>query len=87
MIIIVIITTDLPGSFQSALHGALTGEDYSSAVRGTIRIGGCNASRSGFIGACMGAGNGPDGVPESWRQRTHSYPEILDLAKQLTEIL
>ena len=46
---------DLPGSFQSALHGALTGKDYVSGVRTTIRVGGCNASRGGFVGACMAA--------------------------------
>ena len=48
-------SSDLPGSFQSALQGALTAKDYMLGIRTTIKVGGCNASRSGFIGACLAA--------------------------------
>ena len=45
----------LPGAFQSAVHGIITGTNYSAGVQATLRAGGCNASRGGFIGACLGA--------------------------------
>lgn len=50
-----LLSLDLPGSFQSALHGAVTAPGYKEGIRKTIKIGGCNASRSGFIGACTAA--------------------------------
>ena len=31
--------------------------------------------------------SGLDSIPKSWRQKTGTYPEILELAQQLTEIL
>ncbi|KAK7471599.1 hypothetical protein BaRGS_00035762 [Batillaria attramentaria] len=71
---------------QSALHGALTATDFAQGVRATMRVGGCNASRGGFIGACTAAQFGLEGIPESWRQRTNTYPEILTLARQLCDI-
>jgi hypothetical protein len=45
----------IPGAFQSAVHGVITGKDYRSGVETTLRAGGCNASRGGFIGACLAA--------------------------------
>lgn len=45
----------IPGAFQSAVHGVITGKDYKSGVQTTLRAGGCNASRGGFIGACLAA--------------------------------
>lgn len=77
----------LPESFQSALHGVLTAKDYIGSVRTTINVGGCNASRSGFVGACSAARFGLASIPENWREKTKTYPEILYLAKSLTEIL
>lgn len=65
----------------------LTAKDYVNAVRATIKVGGCNASRSGFIGACSAARFGLESVPEDWRMKTVTYPEIFNLAKSLTDIL
>lgn len=45
----------LPGAFQAALHGVLTGSGYEQAIRDTMSCGGCTCSRSSFIGACIGA--------------------------------
>lgn len=50
----------LPGAFQSAVHGVITHAEYATGVRHTIRAGGCNCSRAGFIGACLGAQVGHD---------------------------
>ena len=46
---------DLPTSLQSTLHGLVTASSYVEGVRSTMLVGGCNASRAGYIGACMAA--------------------------------
>ena len=45
----------MPKSFQASLHGLITAGNLVEGVRATMRVGGCNASRSTFIGACFGA--------------------------------
>lgn len=45
----------LPKAFQAAVHGLIKAVSYSEGIHSTIRVGGCNASRSAFIGACFGA--------------------------------
>uniref|UniRef100_G3NBJ5 Selenoprotein J n=1 Tax=Gasterosteus aculeatus TaxID=69293 RepID=G3NBJ5_GASAC len=75
----------LPGAFQGALHGVLKLKQLDEAVRDTMRCGGCTASRASFIGACFGAQNGLQGVPESWRKRTLRYPLLLQLSKKLVQ--
>ena len=45
----------IPGAFQTTVHGVISAEDYYSGVQQTLRAGGCNASRGGFIGACLAA--------------------------------
>jgi len=76
----------LPGAFQSAVHGVVSAKDYQSGVQTTLRAGGCNASRGGFIGACLAAQHGLSSIPESWKEKTTRYGEIMDLAKRLVEI-
>uniref|UniRef100_A0A3P9H0Y3 Selenoprotein J n=1 Tax=Oryzias latipes TaxID=8090 RepID=A0A3P9H0Y3_ORYLA len=73
----------LPGAFQAALHGVLTLSRLDEAVRDTMRRGGCTASRASFIGACLGAQSGLQGVPELWRKRTLRFPLLLELAKSV----
>ncbi|TNN72243.1 Crystallin J1C [Liparis tanakae] len=75
----------LPGAFQGALHGVLTLKQLDEAVRDTMRCGGCTSSRASFIGACFGAQNGLQGVPESWRERTQRYPLLLELSQHLVQ--
>lgn len=59
-----------PGSFQGALHAFQREESFQEAVRNTIRAGGCNCSRSLFIGACAGAKHGLDAIPMEWLEKT-----------------
>ncbi|CAH1271126.1 Hypp4567 [Branchiostoma lanceolatum] len=73
----------LPKSLQSAVHGVVTGEDYVSAIRTTIRAGGCNSSRSSIIGACFGAQVGVEGIPADWRAKTLRYEQVLELARRV----
>ncbi|KAG5847366.1 hypothetical protein ANANG_G00125280 [Anguilla anguilla] len=75
----------LPGAFQAALHGVLTAGDFTEAVRDTMRCGGCTCSRSSFIGACLGAQIGLQGIPNSWKSKTHKYQSFLELAKNVTK--
>ncbi|CAG5125109.1 unnamed protein product [Candidula unifasciata] len=76
---------DLPEAMQSTLHGLITATGYVDGIRSTIKAGGCNASRSGFIGACMAA-KGLDAIPERWKTRTLRYEEVLNLALRLLHI-
>ena len=45
----------MPGALQAATHAVITHTDWVEAVRATYRVGGCNCSRGGFIGMCLGA--------------------------------
>ena len=60
----------LPGSFKSSLVVLLRCEkDYVGAVRQNILAGGdCNA-RANFIGACLGARLGIEGIPMEWIEK------------------
>uniref|UniRef100_A0A8C2EFL2 Selenoprotein J n=1 Tax=Cyprinus carpio TaxID=7962 RepID=A0A8C2EFL2_CYPCA len=76
----------LPGAFQAALHGVLTGSGYEQAIRDTMSCGGCTCSRSSFIGACIGAQVGIEGIPSSWKSKTLRYNTLLDLAKKVVTL-
>uniref|UniRef100_A0A3B4GKV2 Crystallin J1A-like n=1 Tax=Pundamilia nyererei TaxID=303518 RepID=A0A3B4GKV2_9CICH len=73
-----VFTNALPGAFQAALHGVLTATRYETAVRDTMSCGGCTCSRGSFIGACLGAQVGPEGIPESWKSKTLQYDLVLE---------
>lgn len=47
-------------------------------VRLALREGGCCASRTAFVGACLGAGMGPEAVPEAWLKRFTAGGETLE---------
>ncbi|KAH9507249.1 hypothetical protein Btru_056716 [Bulinus truncatus] len=79
-------SSDLPESFQSTMHGVITATDFVNGIRSTIKVGGCNASRSGFIGACWAAKDGLNTIPESWKSKTDRYSEVFDLANRLVQI-
>ncbi|BFZ07849.1 hypothetical protein BsWGS_10887 [Bradybaena similaris] len=76
----------LPEAMQSALHGVITATSYVEGIRTTMLAGGCNASRSGFIGACLAAKEGFESIPERWRSKTLRYDEVLQLALKLVHI-
>jgi len=63
----------------------LTSQSYVEGIRATMRVGGCNASRAGFIGACMAAQEGFGTIPESWREKTHRFDEVLNMAVHLVK--
>lgn len=72
-----------PGNFQSSLLAILTATSYSEGIQRNILAGGCNCSRSNFIGAVLGAAYGlgeANGVPLEWLRRTDQGLETLELA-------
>ena len=76
----------MPHSLQGAIHALVSSTDYVQAVRMTIRAGGCNASRAGFIGACLAAQNGKDAIPASWIEKTKRSALMASLADQLVSL-
>jgi len=76
----------LPNSVQNTVHMLSTATDYAQAVRTTIMAGGCNASRSSVIGACMAAQNGADTIPSEWIPKSKNGAHILELAKELATL-
>lgn len=80
------LSCSLPDPLQSAVHAIITSKDYSSGVEANIHVGGDNCSRCGYIGACLGAQYGLSSIPESWKQKTQRYPDILKLAQQLVAV-
>uniref|UniRef100_A0A3Q4BEY8 Uncharacterized protein n=1 Tax=Mola mola TaxID=94237 RepID=A0A3Q4BEY8_MOLML len=82
--VVLVFLVALPGAFQAALHGVLTAKQYEQAVRDTMSCGGCTCSRGSFIGACLGAQVGLDGIPASWLFKTLRYNSVLEHAKKIT---
>ena len=67
-----------PGTFNSSIHAILTSTNYKGAVLKTIKAGGCNCSRSNFIGAYFAALKGLNSIPKSWIKKTIPAKRILD---------
>ena len=73
----------LPGSFQGALGSILTAPDFVTAVRENILAGGdCNA-RANFIGACLGAKYGVEGIPMDWIEKVTDIETVLENAAKV----
>lgn len=72
-----------PGSFMGAIHAVQTSTGFEDAVRKTIKAGGCNCSRSFFIGAMLGAKVGIKGLPVSWIERTTYAEDVLKNALEM----
>jgi len=85
---LVSLSTAMPQTLQAALYGML-GKDnsYVKAVRDTIIAGGNNAFRALYIGACMGAKYGIDGIPEEWVNKLINKEELMDSCLKLAEIM
>jgi len=66
-----------PGTFNSSIHAILTSTNYKGAVLKTIKAGGCNCSRSNFIGAYFAALKGLNSIPNSWIKKTIPAKKIL----------
>ena len=74
-----------PGSFMGAIHAVKTSEQFDEAIRKTILAGGCNCSRSFFIGAMMGAKLGIKGIPRDWIEKTKHAEAVLEIAIEITK--
>lgn len=73
----------LPGSFQGALASIVAAPDYVWAVRKNILAGGdCNA-RANFMGACLGAKFGIEGIPMEWIEKVDGINNILENAVKI----
>jgi hypothetical protein len=72
-----------PASFMLSSHIILNSTSFEDGVRGNILAGGCNCSRSMFIGACLGAKFSLDSLPKDWIFKTHNH---LDILKDIYEV-
>lgn len=87
-----------PGSVQGALHAFVrymdvenskegnVGETFKSAVRETIKAGGCNCSRCNFLGSLMGARAGLKCLPTEWLERGTDLPTLLPVMLKAAKI-
>ena len=72
--------------FQCSIHVLITAKSYVDGVRNTLVAGGCNCSRATFVGACLAAQFGIDGIPMQWIRKTNSSSYAFELAKKLMKI-
>ena len=79
--------TDMPDSVQGAVRSLLDAAEFVGPVREALVAGGCNCSRLGFIGACLGARYGLSAIPLEWIHRTDSAKHALELALELVQLL
>ena len=70
-----------PGTFNSSIHVIISSKNYKTAILKTIRAGGCNCSRSNFIGSYFAALNGSTSIPKSWISKCVHSKSILSLYK------
>lgn len=70
-----------PGTFNSSIHAILKFKSFKRAVLGTIKAGGCNCSRSNFIGSYFTALHGVSCIPKNWLSKCKYTDKILKLGK------
>ncbi len=70
-----------PGTFNSSIHAIIKSKNYKSAVLKTIKAGGCNCSRSNFIGSYFAALKGLKSIPNSWIKKCVHSNFILGISK------
>lgn len=78
-----------PSSLQASLHAFLTStvdSDFTSSVHPTMISCGDNLPRLMFIGACVGARVGLEGIPKEWIAKTKKGEEIIKLAQELAAL-
>ena len=67
-----------PGTFNSSIHSIINSTNFKGAILRTIKAGGCNCSRSNFIGAYFAALRGVNTIPKSWIKKTNPSRKILN---------
>ena len=75
------ITCRYPGTFLSSIHAIISSNSYKSAILKTIRAGGCNCSRSNFVGAFFAALDGFSSIPTKWISKCVYSKNILKVSK------
>ena len=71
-----------PGTFNSSIHSIMTSKSYKSAILKTIRAGGCNCSRSNFIGAYFAALKGKSNIPQNWIRKCFYSKSIINISSK-----
>jgi hypothetical protein len=66
-----------PGNFKSSIHCIITTSNYEPAINKTIKAGGCNCSRAGFIGSYFAALKDRN-IPLAWIKKTIPAKKILE---------
>ena len=70
-----------PGTFNSSIHAIIKSKTYKEAVLKTIRAGGCNCSRSNFVGSYFSAVNGSSAIPSDWVIKCIHSKKIIRISK------
>ena len=70
-----------PGTFNSSIHAIIKYKTFKKAVLATIKAGGCNCSRSNFIGSYFSALYGISSIPKPWLSKCVHTNKILKLGK------
>ena len=70
---------------MGAIHAVQSSDTFTEAIRKTILAGGCNCSRSFFIGAMLGAKLGVEGIPVDWIMKTKNTDNILERAMEISK--
>lgn len=75
------ITCRYPGTFLSSIHAIVKSKSYKAAILMTIRAGGCNCSRSNFVGSYFAALGGKQVIPSLWITKCFHSKKIINLSK------
>ena len=75
------ITCRYPGTFNSSIHAIINSKNYKTAILKTIKAGGCNCSRSNFVGSYFSALNGLNNIPVSWISKCIHSKKIIKISK------
>jgi hypothetical protein len=70
-----------PGNFKTSIHAILKSNNYKNAILRTIRAGGCNCSRSNFVGAYFAAFKGIRTIPDTWVSKCIKSKQIINHLK------
>ena len=70
-----------PGNFKTSIHAILKSNNYKNAILRTIRAGGCNCSRSNFVGAYFAAFKGIRTIPNTWFSKCIKSKQIINHLK------
>lgn len=73
-------------SLVCALWAFMNFDDFESGALAAVNLGGDSDTIGAIYGQLAGAYYGADGIPQSWRDVLLLYEEMMQLAKQLSEL-